>query len=170
MGDRCLVTQVRPKSDAESKGVKPGDRLLTINGYNVDRDSAWKMQYFYSVLRPQPGLRLRLENAVGNQRTVDAASKVRQTKQLTDLTGAGGGNDIWDIEREQETDNQLKRARYFEVADQLMVLKIPEFFFDEAEVDKMIGKARKHKNLIIDLRGNPGGSVRHPQISGWRSL
>ncbi|HYK89710.1 MAG TPA: S41 family peptidase, partial [Acidobacteriota bacterium] len=39
------------------------------------------------------------------------------------------------------------------------ILKFPGFFFSESEIDVMIGKARKHKVLVLDLRGNPGGSV-----------
>jgi carboxyl-terminal processing protease len=40
-----------------------------------------------------------------------------------------------------------------------MVLKLPEFYFSGTEISDMIGKARKHQSLIVDLRGNPGGSV-----------
>jgi C-terminal processing protease CtpA/Prc len=158
-GDRCFVTHVRPGSDAEKKGLKPGDEILTINGYNVTRDDYWKVQYVFNILRPQPGLHLQLADAPGVPRQFDVLARMRDTKRVTDLTGGGGASDIWDLIREQENQDHLMRARYFEVGDQLMVLQVPEFFFTIAEVDSMIGKARKFPNLIVDLRGNPGGSV-----------
>lgn len=155
IGDHCFITHVRPQSDADVKGVKAGDELLALNGYGVTRENLWKMEYVYSVLRPQPGLHLQLQDPAGKQLSVDAAAKTNAGTVVTDLTG----NHIWDFVRESENDNHLRRARYFEVGDQLLVLKVPEFFFSQDEVEAMVGKARKHQNLIVDLRGNPGGAV-----------
>ena len=161
VGDRCFVTHVRPKSDAETKGVKPGDQIVAINGYNVDSGQFVEDAVcVFGLLRPQPGLRsadCRIRRDI--QRTVDAASKIRQGKKVTDLTGEGGGGDIWDLIRQEETEDHLMRAQYLEIGDQLMVLKVPEFFFSIGEVEKMIGKARKHQSLIVDLRGNGGGAI-----------
>jgi len=159
IGDRCFVTQVRPKSDAEAKGLKPGDQIFTLNGYNITRDILWKMQYTFTVLRPQPTLRLGVKDPSGATHDALIAAKIRQEKLVKDVTGGGGGGDIWDIIREEERDEHLMRARYVEYGDQLMVLKVPAFFFSFSEVEHMVGKARKFPNLIIDLRGNPGGSV-----------
>jgi len=159
MGERCFVTQVRPKSDADAKGVRPGDEVLSINGFTPTRNNLWKMQYTFSVLRPQPSLRFVLQDPAGARRQIDVAAKIREGKRVKDLTGAEGGGDIWDLIREGENEDQLLRARSVEYGDDLLALKVPEFVFSLNEVEAMMGKARKHKNLILDLRGNPGGSV-----------
>src|SRR5215472_13466999 len=62
IGAQCYVIRVRPGSDAETKGLKPGDEVLTINGYQPDRTTLWKMEYRYNTLRPEPGLRLDLRD------------------------------------------------------------------------------------------------------------
>ena len=159
VGDRCFVIRVRPKSDAEGKGIKPGDEILTLNSYNVNREDLWRIQYLFSVLRPQPVLVLELQDPSGAQRKVEVSAKIREGKKVTDLTWESGGSDIFDIVRQGETQDHLMRARYVEYGGQLLVLKVPEFYFSPTEVGDMIGKAHQHQNLIVDLRGNPGGSV-----------
>jgi C-terminal processing protease CtpA/Prc len=159
IGNRCFVTQVRTKSDADSKGVKPGDEILSMNGFTVTRDDLWKMHYAFNILRPQPGLRLGLQDPSGAQRQIEVMAKIRETKRLTDLTGEDGGGDLWDMIREAQNEEHLTRARSVEYGDQLMVLKVPEFYFSSTEVDSMLSKARKRQNLIVDLRGNQGGAI-----------
>jgi carboxyl-terminal processing protease len=158
VGNRCFVTRVRPNRDAAAKGVQPGDEILTLNGYNVNRDDVWKIGYVFSILRPQPSMQLVLQGPSGSPRQVEFAAQIRQGKKLTDLTWSGGSNNIFDLIREGETNAHRLRARYWEAGANLGVLKIPEFDFSPVEVAEMIAKARKHDNLIIDLRGNPGGT------------
>jgi C-terminal processing protease CtpA/Prc len=159
MGDRCFVMQVRPKSDAESRGVKRGDEILSINGYQPARDNLWKMNYVFNILRPQPGLRVELRQTDGQVKKVDVMAAMRQTKRVADLTASGGGNDIWDLVRESENAAHLGRARWAEVGGDVAILKFPGFYFDEGQMDSLIKKANKYKAWIVDLRGNPGGSV-----------
>ena len=156
IGDRCFVTQVRHGSDGDKKGLRPGDEILTINGYNVLRENLWKMQYVFTVLRPQPLLYLGLQDPAGAGRKVDVVARMRADKAVTNLTAS---TDIFNVIRESENAEHLMRARYVDYENQVMVLKVPIFLFSQNEVEDMIGKARKFPNLIIDLRGNPGGSV-----------
>jgi C-terminal processing protease CtpA/Prc len=158
IGDRCFVVRVKPGSDAEKKGLKQGDEVVALEGYTVSRGVFRKMEYVYNMLRPQNGLSLDLRDPAGKRRQLDIAAAEKETKRLTDLTG-GTGDDIWDLVRQEENDENLGRARFAELSDAVAVLKFPGFHFSESEIDGMIGKARKHKALILDLRGNPGGSV-----------
>jgi carboxyl-terminal processing protease len=159
VGEHCFVTEVRPGSDLEAKGVKPGDEIMTLNGFAPTRGNLWKMQYVYSVLRPQPALRLSLRDPSGGDRQVEVAAKVRERRLVTDLTGHDAPADVWDFVRQGENARLLMRARSVDFGEPLMILKIPEFRFAPAEIDDMISRARRHSALIIDLRGNPGGSV-----------
>jgi carboxyl-terminal processing protease len=159
IGERCFVTRVRPHSDAETKGLKAGDEVLSINGTAPARDNLWKLKYTFSVLRPQPGLRLEVRAPNGDKRELEIAAKIREKKRVTDLTGENGASDIWDLIREDENLEHLMRVRFKEFGSDVIVMKVPEFAFSPAEVNDMIGKVRSHKSLILDLRGDPGGAV-----------
>jgi C-terminal processing protease CtpA/Prc len=68
--------------------------------------------------------------------------------------------DINDFERDEENAETERRAgsRQVEVGDDLLIWKLAEFDLTDSEVDDVLSKARKHKSLIIDLRGNGGGA------------
>jgi carboxyl-terminal processing protease len=158
IGDRCFVVRIRPGSDAEKKGVKPGDELVALNGFSPNRESFWRMQYFFNTLHPEPELRLDLRNPGGETRQVDLVATVIKKKPILDLTAGDGSNDIWEVIRQEENEDHDERIQFAGVGD-VGVLKFPSFFADASEVDSMIGKARKYETLVLDLRGDPGGSV-----------
>jgi C-terminal processing protease CtpA/Prc len=149
-GDRCLVIRVQQHSDAEAKGIHVGDEVLTLNTYNVNRDDFWKVEYVFSILRPQPVLELVLQDPSGNRRQVEVTAKIIEGPPVRSL---------WSRDLEQSLARFLMAPRYWRTGNQLLVLKVPEFFFSDVQVADMIGKARKYQSLIVDLRGNPGGSV-----------
>jgi carboxyl-terminal processing protease len=159
IGDDVYVEAVKPKSDAEKKGLKPGDRIVALGGYKLTRESLWKLLYIYYVLRPQPGMRL-LVQAPGEAapRQVDVLAKVEQGKPIINLTDEGE-SDINDFIRDIEEDYRVRRHRYREVGDDLFIWKMPEFNLTKEGVIDAISKVGKRKALILDLRGNGGGAV-----------
>jgi len=90
-------------------------------------------------------------------------TKVTQRKRVLDLTGASSGIDINDFIRDSEDEERERREASRGVSfgdNQLMVWKFEEFAHAESEIDAVMAKARKHKGLVIDLRGNGGGAER----------
>jgi len=155
VGDKCFVLAVRPGSDAEKKGVKPGDQLLTINSFTPGRNNLWKINFVFNLLRPQPGLVVSLVAPTGEHKDVEIAAMMQKTQKVKDLTGSG----IFDYIREIEDELHDNRMRWVESEDRITILKFPRFGYSESEVDSVMKKARNHQALIIDLRGNGGGSV-----------
>jgi len=156
VGDKCFVTAVKPGSDAEAKGLKEGDQIWTINDFGPTRENFWKIEYFFKALRPQPGMKLTVIKPGGKQEELLVLAKITERKRVMDLTSGG---DIWELIREDENAAHFNRQRYVEFGDELLIWKMPDFELDEQKVDDLMGKVRKHKSLILDLRGNPGGYV-----------
>jgi carboxyl-terminal processing protease len=154
IGDEAFITHVRPGTDAASK-AKPGDRVVTINGYNIDRDGFLKMQYILNALAPRTATELRLTDTAGADRIVTVTSTVRKRRIARLMTN---GNEITDVQRQREDAMRWMRQQHKEIGD-VMIWKMPVFFADNSEVDGLFNTARKHAALILDLRGNPGGRI-----------
>ena len=155
IGDHCLVTAVQPGSDAAAKGLKEGDEIWQINDFGPTRENFWKIEYYFKALRPQPGMKLTIKRPTGTEEQLVVLAKITEGKRVLDLTSG----DIFQLIRESENSAHFNRQRYIEIGDDLFIWKMPQFDLEDAEVDSMLGKVRKHKSLILDLRGNGGGYV-----------
>jgi C-terminal processing protease CtpA/Prc len=152
VGDKPLVLRVRPGTDAESK-VRAGDEIVTYNRVTVKRDSLWRVEYYYNVLSPQRGTSLVLRSLEGQQHEVDVAASIQEFQRGVTR------DDLFNRLRLSESADHRVRQRYQEI-DDVLIWKLPNFFVQEISIDHVFSIARKHKALILDLRENPGGSVR----------
>lgn len=156
IGDKCYVIAVKPGSDAEAKGLKRGDLILSIDGFTPTREVMWKLQYYYYTLRPKPGMRLVVQSPDGAPRQVDVLAKIQQGKKQMDLASSG---DWRNLQIEAENEARLNRDRFFE-KDNVIIWKMPGFdIYDENELDNIMDRVKKHQALILDLRRNGGGLV-----------
>ena len=85
IGDNAFVVAVKPKSDAEAKGLKPGDQIMEVDGYRPTRDNMWKMYYRYYALMPSRSIRVVVQSPGESQpRELDLLAKVERGSTVTD--------------------------------------------------------------------------------------
>ncbi len=152
IGDKAYITNLRPGSDAATK-LHPGDEILGLNHFNVNRQDFEDLTYFLYTLAPQTGVTFEMRDPSGQQRQ----EFVKTTVQNRPLAGSVDDLDFADYINHRESFQHQMHARSQEVGDAL-IWKVPGFFESDDQVEGMLAKARKHKALIIDLRGNHGGS------------
>lgn len=154
IGDEVYVTKVKEKSDAEAKGLKVGDLVHLVDGYQPTRENASKLVYLYYALRPQPGMHVTVSSPGDQPREFDIIAKVTDRKRL-DLTSY---MDYMDLVRESEIEERKrKKSHRLQEIEDLIIWKMPAFNLTPDEADGLMEKARAHKKLILDLRGNSGG-------------
>ena len=45
IGDNCFITALKEGSDAAAKGLKPGDQVVSVEGFRAKRETWWKVEY-----------------------------------------------------------------------------------------------------------------------------
>lgn len=155
-GDDCYVIAVKPKSDAEAKGLKPGDKVIKVDGVAPNRANLWIYQYLYTALSPRPVVNMEVQTAGEQPRQLEVKAKVQTGRQVRDLTDTIDLNAYW---REQTDEAHLNDHIFYEVGKDTIIWRMPTFDLENDAVDERIDKVKKYKALIIDLRRNAGGAV-----------
>lgn len=157
VGDRALVTSVKPRSDAEKKGLKPGDQILAFEGFKPNRKEIWKVNYFYYTLSPRTKLRLNvLKPGAAEPVDVEILAKVKRKSRVLDLEDT---IDLNEVIRESE-DFAGRDAHYIVTSGNTVMWKMLTFAVEPSQVGGLMdSKVNNNQNLILDLRGNGGGLV-----------
>lgn len=156
IGETPHVLAVKPGSDAEAKGLKTGDALLSVDGNPPTRTNIGMFKYRYYLVRPATEMRLVVQSPGGQPRQIDVETKIDMGKRFMDVTE---GEDIWDILRRAE--NSAEVHRFADTADKdIFIWNIPSFLSSESEFKRIAGRLPKYKSVVLDLRGNSGGYVR----------
>jgi hypothetical protein len=147
IGDVPLVTGVDPHSDAAAKGLAAGDRVLLLNTIAPSRSNRSRLAYFYRFIRPGAQQRIAVLSPDGSARTIDVVSHVDPKRTA----------DVGDLLDDLELLLDRARDRSAPVGD-VLVWRM-SVFGQPNPVNEMIRKARGYKTLVLDLRGNGGGSL-----------
>jgi C-terminal processing protease CtpA/Prc len=161
----CFVTRVRPGSDAEAKGLKPGAQILTINGTVPTRQNLRNIEYLDYILNPRPEMRLEIQDPSLEKHRIEIEAKMTSSPDLAYQPGAVV---LYDVMRSSENLRHRMRPQLAQFGE-VGILKLPWFnyrassFYNGPRVEDTFydlpDKIHKDKALIVDLRGNHGGLV-----------
>jgi len=156
VGENCIITAVEPHSDAWEKGLRPGDQVLKIQGYEPRRSTFRIIDQRINQLLPLAEYRLVIASPGHASREITTKSQLVTLPQTSNYFLGGDGQH--QIRRLIEGYQLLTKPRTNEVNDKLMIWKMPRFILPKPEIDRLFGTARKHEVLILDLRDNSGGA------------
>jgi C-terminal processing protease CtpA/Prc len=156
VGDNCFITSVKPSSDADKQGVKPGDKVISIFDDVPSRTNLWRIRYFMYTISPQRVMKLTLQSPGGTPRKVDIATNVSRPFRPMD------GRDLAGFQRYQVEIQKYEKVsghRFYELGTEALIWRVPDFEREKFDTSKLFKHAKKFRSLIIDLRGNGGGEV-----------
>lgn len=154
IGPHCYVTAVEPGSGAEEEGLKKGDEIFMIDGMTPSRQQMFVINYFHRMLQPRRSSMLAIRSPGGKTRELIVPTKVTEQKRLWSRS-----TDLADAIRELRDQAYLGRHRIITFGEDLVVWKMTGFNLDASDIKRQIRRFRDYPAMILDMRGNPGGSV-----------
>ncbi|MGA2569938.1 MAG: S41 family peptidase [Terracidiphilus sp.] len=155
VGNDCFVLRVRPGTDGAAK-LQAGDKVTRLDGFAVNRGDLPDLEYYLGVLAPRTSNQLEVITSSGERKSVTVITTVSPNRHLVNTM------DQLVHLRKQMLDDR-SHARAVERGD-VLIWRIPRFDLDLQDVSDAIGKARQHETMILDLRGNPGGTLESLQL------
>jgi len=152
--DEIRVYEVRKGSAAEKAGLKVGDRIHLINGFRAERNSFDIMMIYLRALRPVVAMEMVVSRADESPRTIRVDGQVKQGAVVRDLTNI---DTIYELIREAESEKVYFYHNRFD--GEIGYLQLPYFSADYNFMYGLLKRVDKSKAVIVDLRGNPGGSL-----------
>ena len=153
-GDEVRVYEVKEKSAAAKAGLQVGDRLLKVEGWDVERSTFDLMIVYLRALRPRSPWKITYSRAGQAPQEMLLEAQVERGQVVEDLTRI---DTIYQYIREAE--NEKEKYTYNTYDGGIGYVHLPSFSAGDEFMDRLMGRIKDSKAVIVDLRGNPGGSV-----------
>jgi C-terminal processing protease CtpA/Prc len=154
VADKPYVVGVDKGSLADSAGVRLGDEVLLFDGKPLTRRTYRRNISEFLGSHPIRPLVLKLKDRYNAHADVTVPI---DTTEIYRTTGARFRTMIAMYRDSSELATSHLQAT---VADSILVWRLPQFAHADKGIGKVVDRARKHRIVILDLRGNPGGSVK----------
>jgi C-terminal processing protease CtpA/Prc len=156
IGDRVRIYKLDPKGAAAAAGLQRGDHILSINGFTAERSTFDLMMLYFRVLRPVALMEIEYSRGGAPPKKLRVEAKVTQKPMITDLTDI---DNIYQLIRQAEADEDEDPFLYGDYEGGVGYLYLPYFTSDGSLLNRLAGRVKNARAVVVDLRGNPGGSV-----------
>lgn len=153
-GDQIRIYEVKKDGPAAAAGLRVGDQILTVNDYRAQRDNFDLMMLYFHRLRPVPALDIVYARGDQMRQRVVVTAKVSPGQVVEDLTSL---DTIYKYIREAERERE--EFTYHSYPDGIGYVHLPSFTGEADFYNRLIGKIKKSRAVVVDLRGNPGGAL-----------
>jgi carboxyl-terminal processing protease len=150
-GDEIRVYEVKKDSSASAAGIKPGDVILTVDGYAATREQFDLMMLYFRVLQPVSAIELQLKRGKEPPKKLVLQAVIKPKSVVTDLTDSFN---IWELIREAEAD---EKEHHYNNKDDIGLIQVASF--ESEDLSGLVGKVKNSRAVVVDLRGNPGGRI-----------
>ena len=127
----------------------PETKSSNLDGYKLNRNDLWQLGYYLYRLPPRLTTDFTLRGVSGEERSENVTTEFQAGRAFMDLN-------IGEARFVRDRLQPLSRSRSAEASD-VLIWKFPVFNGDEGTISHLVSEARKHKALVLDLRGNRGG-------------
>jgi carboxyl-terminal processing protease len=155
-GDEIHVYEIKGKSPAEAAGLERGDRILALNGFAANPKTWDVMMLYFRALQPVVGMEVVVSRGSNPPQKILIPGKIEQGLRVKDLTDI---DTVYQLIREEESAEADQFYHYKRGDDGVGYVQFLEFPHDVEFLDNLVNKIKNSKATIVDLRGNPGGSI-----------
>ena len=158
-GDQVRVYEIEPKGAADIAGLKVGDRIHQINGFEVERGNIEQLLIYTRKLYQVSTLTLLVNRPGKGIMTIDITPKI-VTRSIVQ-NRESGYNALWALAMDNLEEWKKKFGSYrYGLQDGIGYFQLREFPHDGEDFLKGVAdNTRVYSADIIDLRWHPGGSV-----------
>jgi C-terminal processing protease CtpA/Prc len=148
VGREIYVREVDRGSDAETKGLRAGDKLLAIDGIAPTRSNRGLLEYLIYGLEPRSGMRVIAQAPGQEPRRLDIAGETVNSL----ARGADPTRYFFDYELFGQKTDPDYQSRLDDLSGGILVWKLRKF--DPKLIARGLRKAESARVLVLDLRGN----------------
>lgn len=148
IGNSCFVTEVKRGSDAEKKGLQVGDEILLYGVVKPTRTDLNTINYIIYGLDWQEKLSLKVKTLDGTEKDIVIDTKFISPKERRKER------------QERRSDEAAKPFFCKELDTETIACKLRTFDTEPKAIDELLAKVGTRQKLILDLRGNGGGSLK----------